>query len=110
MTVDHSPGPSCAAHADRLAVNPQETADITGLSRSTVYNLINSGQLRSVCVGSRRLIPMSAIPNSWGRGSNDPRDATNAGKGGRRWSCTFLVVMSPRAMYQPVAWCPSLRR
>jgi excisionase family DNA binding protein len=31
------------------------------ISRSTLYNLMDSGELRSVRVGSRRLVPASAI-------------------------------------------------
>ena len=32
-----------------------------GISRSTLYSLMQSGQLRSVHVGARRLIPEQAI-------------------------------------------------
>jgi excisionase family DNA binding protein len=32
-----------------------------GIARQTVYNLINSGQLESIQIGTRRLIPASAI-------------------------------------------------
>jgi len=31
-----------------------------GLSRSTIYNLMDTGQLRSFKVGTRRLIPVEA--------------------------------------------------
>jgi excisionase family DNA binding protein len=34
-----------------------------GISRQTVYNLINSGDLASFTIGSRRLIPAAAIRN-----------------------------------------------
>ena len=47
--------------ADRLSVSPAEAVKLTGLSRSTIYNLLLSGELHSVTVGSRRLIPTSAL-------------------------------------------------
>ena len=34
---------------------------MVGLSRSRIYQLIGSGELRSIKVGRRRLVPMSAI-------------------------------------------------
>jgi excisionase family DNA binding protein len=46
---------------DRLAVSPRQTALLTGLSHTTVYQLINAGTLRSVKVGARRLIATSEI-------------------------------------------------
>ncbi len=49
------------ARVEKLAASVPETAAMTGLSRSGIYNLLTSGKLRSVTVGSRRLIPMSAI-------------------------------------------------
>lgn len=45
----------------RAAVSPDEAALMVGLSRSRIYQLIGSGELRSIKVGRRRLVPMSAI-------------------------------------------------
>jgi excisionase family DNA binding protein len=45
----------------RVAVSPAEAALMIGISRAKLYELLGSGQLRSIKVGSRRLIPMSAI-------------------------------------------------
>ncbi len=42
------------------AYRVQDFCRAYGLSRSTVYNLINSGKLRSVRVAGRRLIPADA--------------------------------------------------
>jgi excisionase family DNA binding protein len=42
---------------DREAVSIVEATRLTGLSRSTIYELIRAGRLRSVKVGRRRLIP-----------------------------------------------------
>ncbi|WP_435055181.1 excisionase family DNA-binding protein [Micromonospora aurantiaca (nom. illeg.)] len=39
----------------------EEAAHALGIGRSLVYDLIRSGRLRSFKVGSRRLIPASAI-------------------------------------------------
>jgi excisionase family DNA binding protein len=47
--------------APRLAHRVNAAADILGLKRSSIYNLINSGKLRSVKVGGARLIPDAAL-------------------------------------------------
>jgi excisionase family DNA binding protein len=39
----------------------EEAAQALGIGRALVYDLIRSGRLRSFKVGSRRLIPVSAI-------------------------------------------------
>ncbi|MFV2083046.1 MULTISPECIES: helix-turn-helix domain-containing protein [Micromonosporaceae] len=39
----------------------EEAAHELGIGRSLVYDLIRSGRLRSLKVGSRRLIPTAAI-------------------------------------------------
>ena len=51
---------------ERNAVPPvlyrvDEAADALRLSRSVVYELIRSGQLRTVKVGRRRLVPVPAL-------------------------------------------------
>ena len=38
-----------------------EFMDATNLKRSTVYKLIGSGELETVTVGSRRLVPVEAL-------------------------------------------------
>lgn len=50
-----------AGQVKRAAVSPDEAALMVGLSRSRIYQLIGSGELRSIKVGRRRLVPMSAI-------------------------------------------------
>ena len=47
---DHNPV------ADRLAVSPAEAARLAGIGRTTVYEAIGSGALRSLKIGKRRLI------------------------------------------------------
>lgn len=44
-----------------LSVSILDAAQMTGLSRSRIYELLNDGQLHSVLIGKRRLIPMSAL-------------------------------------------------
>jgi len=45
----------------RLTRKPEEAAPILGVGRNGVYALIRSGQLRSIKVGRKILIPLSAI-------------------------------------------------
>jgi excisionase family DNA binding protein len=42
--------------ADRLAVSPAEAARLAGVGRTTIYEAIGSGALRSLKIGKRRLI------------------------------------------------------
>jgi excisionase family DNA binding protein len=41
----------------RLAFSMAEVASLTGVSRSTLYRLVSSGELKTVRLLSRRLIP-----------------------------------------------------
>ena len=45
----------------RLAVSPGEAARISGLGRTTLYEAIGSGALRSLKIGKRRLITIEAL-------------------------------------------------
>lgn len=44
-----------------LLLNVDEAAEALRLSRSLLYELIRSGQLRTVKAGRRRLVPVSAL-------------------------------------------------
>ena len=46
---------------DELLVSVDSAAEALGLRRSMLYELLAKGQLRSVKVGSRRLIPAEAL-------------------------------------------------
>lgn len=47
--------------APPLLVSPVEAARRLGIGRSKVYELLSSGELESVHIGSRRLIPADAL-------------------------------------------------
>lgn len=45
----------------RLCYSVEQAIDVTGLSRKGIYQVINSGELRSYKVGKRRFISHDAI-------------------------------------------------
>jgi excisionase family DNA binding protein len=46
---------------ERRALSVQETARAVGVSRATVYRLIEQGRLVTLKIGARRLVPVAAI-------------------------------------------------
>lgn len=56
---------------ERLAYGPDDAATVTGLGRTTIYEMLASGELRSVKVGRRRLIPASALRALVGEAGDD---------------------------------------
>lgn len=54
MTVTQLPTP-------RLTRKPEEAASMLGIGRNGIYDLIRDGQLRSIKVGRKILVPLSAI-------------------------------------------------
>ncbi|WP_239348322.1 helix-turn-helix domain-containing protein [Frankia sp. Cj5] len=44
-----------------LLLTATEAADLLGVSRATVYELLNAGQLESVRIGRSRRIPRAAL-------------------------------------------------
>lgn len=46
-----------------LALSPAKAADLLGVSRTVINNLMYSGELPSVKVGKRRLIPVKSLEN-----------------------------------------------
>lgn len=49
------------ATAQPLVVTVPEACDLLRVSRWTVYQLIRSGKLETVTIGTRRLVPVSAL-------------------------------------------------
>ena len=45
----------------RLAVSIEDAGAMCGIGRTTLYAALNDGTLRSIKVGRRRLIPISAL-------------------------------------------------
>lgn len=56
-----SPHPDAPNHGPRLAVSPAEAARLTGIGRTTLYEALGSGALRSLKIGKRRLITIEAL-------------------------------------------------
>lgn len=45
---------------DKRALHVDEVVAVYGISRSTLYNLINRDKIRTIKVGKRRLIPVES--------------------------------------------------
>jgi excisionase family DNA binding protein len=46
---------------DRLLLRPEEVAELIGVGRTKVYELIGSGLIRSVKIGNSRRVPRIAV-------------------------------------------------
>lgn len=46
---------------EKLLLTTNEAAETLGIGRSTLYDLIRSGKLRTVKIGRRRLVPVAAL-------------------------------------------------
>ena len=44
-----------------IGISPIEAARCLGVSRSTIYRIIKSGQLRTIKIGRRTIVPVSAL-------------------------------------------------
>ncbi|CAM3975380.1 helix-turn-helix domain-containing protein [Deinococcus marmoris] len=53
--------PVHAEQPQRLTRKPEEAAPMLGVGRCGVYELIRTGKLRSIRVGRKILVPLSAI-------------------------------------------------
>jgi excisionase family DNA binding protein len=45
----------------RRALSPEQAGEVLGVSRSMIYHLMRTGELRSLKMGRRRVIPVDAI-------------------------------------------------
>lgn len=57
--------------AQLLAVSPNEAARLCSIGRTTLYAALSSGELKSVKIGTRRLITMDAL-REWLRKNETP--------------------------------------
>ncbi len=55
---------------ERLLLRPHEAAELLGLGRSTVYELIASGAIPSITIGKSRRVPLEAL-RAWVRAQTD---------------------------------------
>jgi len=70
-TVFDTPPLSTNAPApNRIALSIEEAAEMLGVGRTTVYQLVASGQLPSFHLGRRRLVSVAAL-ESWVLGRSD---------------------------------------
>ena len=46
---------------EKLLLRPEEVAQVTGLGRTKIYQLLALGEIESVTCGRRRLIPTDAV-------------------------------------------------
>jgi excisionase family DNA binding protein len=64
--------------AARPVFSVNEVMALLGLSRATIYKLLNSGQLASVMIGGRRLFTREAVDALIAKASADARDQVAA--------------------------------
>jgi excisionase family DNA binding protein len=57
-----------AARPEPLLLDVESAAQRLGISRSTLYELIRSDKLRTVTIGTRRLVPLAALGELAGAG------------------------------------------
>ena len=50
-----------AADVGVLAVSPAEAGRLAGIGRTTIYQAISSGDLKSLKIGARRLVAVEAL-------------------------------------------------
>ena len=53
--------PNILLEHEGCALSIRETAQTCGLSRATIYRLIEQGKLRTLKIGARRLVPVGSI-------------------------------------------------
>jgi hypothetical protein len=59
--MDDQLTPSARAAVQRLAYSIDEALQAVPIGRSKLFELMASGQLRTITIGSRRLIPVDAL-------------------------------------------------
>jgi excisionase family DNA binding protein len=58
------------AHVEKIALTPLEVAEMTGLTRNTIYEEVNTGRLPSTRVGKRgtKILISRAAVDEWLKG------------------------------------------
>lgn len=65
-----------------IAVSPNEAARLSGVGRTTIYAALSSGDLKSIKIGTRRLITVEAIKD-WLK-AGEAENASSDGGGNER--------------------------
>ena len=65
------PNTNLKSYRNQIAVSPGEAAQLLGLGRTKLYELIAANELASVKIGARRLIRISAIEEFLDRLANE---------------------------------------
>jgi len=47
--------------SERLLLKPEEAAEVLGIGRSKLYELLAAGEIESVRIGSSRRVPMKGL-------------------------------------------------
>jgi len=55
-----------------IAVSPNEAARLCSIGRTTLYAALSSGKLRSIKIGTRRLITIDALKDWLHKNEQDP--------------------------------------
>lgn len=66
------PSPPAQDRTPRLAYSIKDAATALGISRSTLYRLINTGDLQTLRIGGRRLIQAPGIETMLSRAASQP--------------------------------------
>lgn len=86
---------------ERLAVSEPGAAEMLGVSRATIYSLLQSDEIKSFAVGRRRLIPVHALRGMVGAPAEAQVDTApeSIRDAGRDWKSplpaeeTFIVTI-----------------
>ncbi len=60
------------SNAERLAYRIDEAAELAGVSRRTIYNLIAHGKLKTIKIGKCRRVPAAALKSLTENGAQFP--------------------------------------
>jgi len=73
MTAPTKPEPGDNETA-RYLLSQDEAAHLLSISRTTLWRLVKVGELETVAIGSRRLIPVTTIEDFIARHRSSPSD------------------------------------